>query len=249
MGYATGFTLITYSSIPLFLMWGESLWMRLASLLLIFFAIYLLAIIFHGNPIRSESYSPYRESLVHLLAFMSIATMLVMIPLLIFNGIKIDPQEIYLTAKPGFVETWNIYIPLYAILYWGISGALVAYFYHSVTFELFKIGGRWVGILAATTLFALNYNLPLISHYWNWWDIISYGFLFTYSYSLKRNPMALMTVYLLYEVPLWWCILAPFGGFALIIYFLGRTLISLIALSIFLWNSLGGYYTKISRNI
>ena len=189
---------------------------------------YITARIFYGNPFKI-SRSSYFDSLLHVLALMSIGEILDKAISIASKGINL--HEIYLKAKPGFVGSWNIYLPIYATIFWGISGIIVAYFYHSVTIELFK--RRSIGIMVATALFALNYNAPLITNYWNLWDIVFFGFVFAYSYSVKRNPLALLSAYLLFEVPLWWCILAPLGECALAVYYAVRFVVSVISLIIF----------------
>ena len=71
---------------------------------------------------------------------------------------------------------------------------MVAYFFHSTTYELFSKKGKLAGIIAS---------------------------------SVKRNPLALLTAYILSEVPLWWCILAPSGekAFALYNYYINIRLL------------------------
>ena len=116
---------------------------------------------------------------------------------------------------------------------------IVAFFYHAVTFELFDGEKRLIGIVASTILFVVNYNIPLISNYWNVWDIIFFGIIFSYSYSVHRNPLALFIAYLLNEVPMWWCVLAPFGESVFLLYFVIRIGISLFALFLFLVGKSG----------
>ena len=87
-----------------------------------------------------------------------------------------------------------------------------------------------MGVGAATALFVLNYNAPLLSNYWNIGDIVFFGFIFAYSHSVNRNPLALLSTYLLFEVPLWWCILAPPGEITFTCYFIGRIAIAVVAL-------------------
>ena len=136
---------------------------------------------------------------------------------------------LYLQAKPAFVNSWNVYLPIFALIFWGINGLVVAYFYHSVTYELFEKRNK-VGVGAATALFVLNYNAPLLSNYWNIGDIVFFGFIFAYSHSVNRNSLALLSTYLLFEVPLWWCILAPLGEITFTCYFIGRIAIAVVAL-------------------
>jgi len=233
-GYMITLTLVIYIlSLLVFNLIPVGLMMRLAFVILVFVVMCGVARIFYGNPFKIESSSPYFDSLIHVLAFIAIFNILSLSAIILLGGINVDVHEMYIKAKPGFVENWSVYLPLYALIYWGISGMIVAYFYHSVTFELFK-GSRLVGIVAATTLFALNYNAPLISNYWNFWDITGFGLIFAYSYSVKRNPLALLSAYLLLEVPLWWCILAPFGENIFAFYFIWRIVVSIIAFVIFI---------------
>ena len=229
IGYPITFTLLNYTfSLTSFdLLNLNSLTLRLALAILGLVLMYIVARIFYGNPFKIPR-SPYFDSLLHVLALMSIGEILA-IAIAASKGINL--HEMYLKAKPGFVNVWVVYLPVYALIFWGIAGIIVAYFYHSVTIELF--GRRSVGIMVATALFALNYNAPLITNYWNLWDIVFFGFVFAYSYSVKRNPLALLFAYLLFEVPLWWCILAPLGEWALVVYYAVRFVISVIALVIF----------------
>ena len=200
--------------------------------ILVLVMMYGVARIFYGNPFEIESSSPYFDSLIHVLALIAIFDILLLPAVILLGGINADIHEMYMEAKPGFVEKWDAYLPVYALIFWGVNGAIVAYFYHSVTLELLK-RRRIIGILAAVALFTLNYNAPLISNYWNLWDITGFGLIFACSYSVKRNPPALLSAYMLFEVPLWWCILAPLGEKVFAFYYLGRVIISIIALAIF----------------
>ena len=235
IGYMITLTLIIYiPSLLIFNLTPISLMMRLAFVILVFVMMYVVTRIFYENPFKIESQSSYFDSLIHVLALISIISILaIIVTIALFGGVNIDIREIYINAKPAFVDAWNAYLPVYALIYWGINGTIVAYFYHSVTFELFKRRGKIMGILAAVVLFTLNYNAPLISNYWNWWDITGFGLIFACSYSVKRNPLVLLSAYILFEVPLWWCILAPLGENVFAFYFIGRIVISIIALVIF----------------
>lgn len=235
-GYLITFTLILYSIgfvyrniIP-----KPGLIMRLIILLSGFLVMYLIARLFYGNPFgKIKPLASYSESLIHIL--------ILMVPLYtysVFAMFILGMRRFYLIEKPGFVDTWNYFLPLYAILFWLISGVMVAYFYHAVSYELFGKSNRLVSILSATILFALNYNQPFLTGLWNIEDIIFFGLVFAYSYSIKKNPLALLSVYLLSEVPLWWCILIPFGKNVFALYFIIRFILSFIALLIFAYKEL-----------
>lgn len=235
IGYLITFTLVTYiPSLLIFNLMPVGLAIRLIFAILVFAMMYAIARIFYGDPFKINPQSSYFDGLTHVLAIVGIVDILSLIVVIALSGgIHIDIREIYLKAKPRFVDVWTPYLPIFALIYWGISGTVVAYFYHSVTFELFKRRGRLICMIAMTTLFILNYNAPLLSNYWNLWDIIFFGLIFAYSYSIKRNPLVLLSAYLLFEVPLWWCILAPLGEKVFVFYFIGRVVISIIALAIF----------------
>ncbi len=233
IGYFISFTLAGYS-----LMFGfkrmistPTLETRMMVLGIEFLLIYLVVRLFYGNPFKPAKSAPYLESLRHVLGLLLIGYVPPVIAIIVTG-----PQNIFQDAKPPFVDTWSPLILAFALIYWGVTGVMVAYFYHAVTYDLFSKLSRPLGILGATALVAINYNFPLLSNYWNIWDILFFGFVFAYSYSANRNPTALASAYLLSEVPLWWCILAPMGAPALAAYFFGRFSISLVALLSLLKN-------------
>jgi len=167
-----------------------------------FALMYIVARVFYGNPFKARCSSSYLDGLIHVLALIAFGSILSVIVWFMLFGFNIDINIIYLQAKPAFVNSWNVYLPIFALIFWGINGLVVAYFYHSVTYELFEKRNK-VGVEAATALFVLNYNAPLLSNYWNIGDIVFFGFIFAYSYSVNRNPLALLSTYLLFEVTLW----------------------------------------------
>lgn len=240
IGYFITLTSIVYIWSATWFMYltpGPDLTIRLIIVISGFVLMYLFAGIFHRNPFKARYSSPYLDGLIHVLALMAFGNILVVIVWFILFGFNLDMNAIYLQAKPAFVSSWNVYLPIFALIFWGINGLVVAFFYHSVTYELFEKRGRLVGMGSATALFILNYNAPLLSNYWNIGDIVFFGFIFAYSYSVKRNPLALLSAYLLFEVPLWWCILAPFGERVFEVYFILRIVISLVALIVIVYRS------------
>jgi len=69
---------------------------------------------------------------------MALGSILSVIVWFMIFGFNIDINTIYLQAKPVFVNSWNVYLHIFALIFWGINGLVVAYFYHSVTYELFE---------------------------------------------------------------------------------------------------------------
>ncbi len=232
IGYFVTFTLVIYASSILYgrLVSTPGLLSRLLMELSGFVALYLVVRVFYGNPFgfnpfasnRSLFYtSPYVEGLTHVLALLLLGNVIPVIIIVVSGA-----SQIYLDAKPSFVAEWNSYLPWYALAHWTLVGLTVAYFFHSATYELFGRKNRFIGVVSSATLFAINYNLPLISAHWNMWDILFFGLAFSYSYSVKRNPLALLTAYLLSEVPMWWCILSPLGERVFALYFFLRFALS-----------------------
>ncbi len=233
VGYFASITSIVYGLSAIFFTYltsNPSLTMRLIVVISYFALMLIAAAVFCINPFKPRNSAPYLDSLVHTLALTAAGSLLVTVAWIAVYGFSMNISALYLQAKPAFVSSWSVNLPVFALIFWGINGLIVAYFYHSATYELFERAGRPAGVAAATTLFTLNYNAPLLSNYWNTWDIAFFGFIFAYSYSVKRNPLALFTTYLLFEVPLWWCILAPFGEKAFGAYFFLRIILSAIAL-------------------
>lgn len=202
-----------------------NLLLKLLMTIIVFILMFTISSIFYGNPFKFNQLSSYFNSLIHILTLLVIGNL---IPVIII--ITTGTTKIYIDAKPSFVNKWHFCLPFYALIHWGFVSIMIAFFYHSITYELFSKKNKLIGIIASTFLFTINYNLPLISNYWNIWDILFFGAAFAYSYSIKKNPWALITAYLLSEVPLWWCILAPFGETVFASYFFVRFIISIIAL-------------------
>jgi len=230
VGYFASITVLTYSLVllTLYLIFTSGLLGRIAVVALSLAVMYIVSRIFNGNPFKIKPSSHHFDSLKYTLALM-FPGYLPPVVAIIVQG----PHLQYLTGRPGFVEEWASYLPVYALIFWGLNGIIVAYFYNAVTYELFG-ERKMFGIFAVTGLVALNYNAPLISNYWNIWDIIFFGTVFAYSYSVKRDPLALSFVYLISEAPLWWCILAPLGEWIFASYFLGRLVLSIVAILIIL---------------
>ncbi len=217
--------------VTMYLISNPTLPVRLAIMILGLAIVYIIAKIFYRETFKINRSSPYIDSLTHVMAlmfFLSVGPAILAITGI--AGISTWARALYIDAKPTYVNVWNIYLPAYAIILWGCSSIIVAYFYHSVTYELLERRNRFVRITASTAVFTLNYNAPLITNYWNIWDILFFGLAFAYSYSVKKNPVALLSAYLLMEVPLWWCILAPFGEITFAYYFIGRFVITVVAL-------------------
>jgi len=230
IGYLVTFTLTAYIlgiiykySIP-----NPGLFMRLIMVSSCFAIIYVIARIFYGNPFgKIEPSASYFEGLIHIL--------ILMLPLYAYSVVAMfifGMKRFYIMGKPGFVDVWNPFLPSYALLFWTICGFMVVYFYHAVSHELFGKSDRFMGILSATILFALNYNQPFLTGFWNIEDILFFGLVFAYSYSVKKNPLALLSAYLLSEVPLWWCILGPLGELGFATYLFMRLALSITALII-----------------
>ncbi len=230
IGYFMSITLLTYSLVlmAIYLIPGFSLVGRLVIVVSSLAMMYIISGVFYGNPFKIKSPHTF-ESLKYILALMFPGYLPPVIAIIV-QGAHMQ----YLTGKPGFVDSWEPYLPVYGLIFWGVCSLIVAYFYNAVTYELFG-RRKTLGIFAITGLVAINYNAPLISNYWNVWDIIFYGTVFAYSYSVKRDPLALSLTYLISEVPLWWCILAPLGEWVFASYFWLRLIFSIIAILI-IWR-------------
>ena len=227
IGYLVAFTLTVYSLgiVYKYSMPNSGLLVRLIMVFSSFAVMYIIARVFYGNPFGKVALSAsYFEGLIHIL--------ILMLPLYAYSVVAMfifGTKRFYIMEKPGFVDVWNPFLSLYALLFWTICGLMVAYFYHAVSYELSGKGNRSMGILSATILFALNYNQPLLTGFWNIEDILFFGLGFAYSYSVKKNPLALLSAYLLSEVPLWWCILVPLGRSGFATYLFMRLTISIAA--------------------
>jgi hypothetical protein len=154
-GYLVVFTLVNYVLTILFIIEPyHNLVMRLIFIVISFITLFIIARFFVGDPFKLPMRAPYTSSLIHVLSGVAIITLILLaIAILVSDTINIDMREIYARAKPVFIDMkYDIYIPLYGLIYWGFSGLIVAYLYHVVTYELFKDNGRIAGILASTTL-------------------------------------------------------------------------------------------------
>lgn len=230
IGYLITFTLTLYSVgfAYEYLIPNPGLLMRLTMVSSGFAVMYVIARIFYGNPFgKVKPSASYSEGLIHILTLMLPLYAYSVVAMFIF-GMK----RFYLMGKPEFVDVWNPFLPLYALLFWAICGIMVAYFYHAVSYELFGKSNRFVGILSATILFALNYNQPFLTGFWNIEDILFFGLVFAYSYSVKKSPLALLSAYLLSEVPLWWCILGSLGELGFATYLFIRLALSIATFTI-----------------
>lgn len=203
---------------------NPSLEVRLTEALLLLAALWTVSRIFLKSQLSHAGSSDFTSSLAHVLALLAVGNA-ISLAIMLTSG----PERMFVDARPGFIDRWSTVIPAFAVLYWGIFSIIVAYIYHSAAYELF--GGK-TGIAASFLLFTINYNQPLISGYWNLWDVIFFGAAFSYSYSVNRNPLALASAYLISEVPLWWCLLAPFGAGVFAAYYGGRFIASIIALAV-----------------
>ena len=226
LGYFTSATLVTYmlAYAASHLAPSPSLLVQLAYPVMQMALTYIASRAFYGDPFKIKSPSSHLESLKYTLALMLPGYL----PPVIAIAVQ-GPRTQYLIGKPGFVKDWKPYLPAYGLILWGVNSLIVAYLYNAVTYELFR-RKRSIGIAAVTGLVALNYNAPLLSNYWNLWDIIFFGTAFAYSYSVKRSPLALSLTYIISEAPLWWCILAPLGERVYASYFLGRLILSAISI-------------------
>ena len=224
IGYAITLTSSLYAFLILILFTGVEFTLinRLLIALTGLFISYIIGRIFYGSlpkarfNLRAIEYT--LTLLMPLYAFSLIGTL------------YIGVDKFYDMARPGFVESWNPILVPYSIAFWTINGVFAAYFFDVIPYELFSKKGKLLGILAAILIFAINYNSPLVSGYWNAEDIIFFGAAFVYSYSVNKSPLSLVIVYLISEAPLWWCLLAPLGKLALFYYLVGRLAISIIAL-------------------
>ncbi|MBE8538718.1 hypothetical protein [Geoglobus acetivorans] len=222
-GYSVSITAISYFTSLAFyaLTPNPSLEARLIEALLLLAALWTVSRVFLKSQLSHADSSDFASSLIHVLALLAVGNA---IPLVIV--LTSGPERMFADARPSFIDKWNATIPAFAAIYWGIFSIIVAYIYHSAAYELF--GGK-TGIAASFLLFTVNYNAPLISGYWNLWDILFFGAAFSYSYSVNRNPLALASAYLISEVPLWWCLLAPLGSGAFAAYFAARFAVSVAA--------------------
>lgn len=226
IGYALSITLALYAlSLALYRYApSPSLAARLLAVLTALALSYTIARVFHVDPFRRERGAPLSESLVHSLALLALLYAFSVVGVLVLG-----PRRFYEIARPGYVEEWEPALLAYAPVFWTVSGIITVYFYDAAAYDLFNEVSRARGILAATLTFALNYNQPLLTGFWSLEDILFYGLAFTYSYSVKRNPVALVVTYLVSEGPLWWCILAPLGVEAFTLYIYMRLALSLAA--------------------
>jgi len=175
IGYFITFTLIVYilsATFFIYLTQNPSLTIRLIIEVSGFALMYIVARVFYGNPFKARCSSSYLDGLIHVLALIAFGSILSVIVWFMLFGFNIDINTIYLQAKPAFVNSWNVYLPIFALIFRGINELVVAYFYYSVTYELFEKRNKVMGVGAATALFVLNYNAPLLSNYWTIEDII-----------------------------------------------------------------------------
>lgn len=219
--YSTFLTLSTYALSIIFI--GKhvplTLGGRLIAILTVLLVYYLVSMALH---IKLALLKPKRKAVGHAIALMFPLYAVSLVGMLYYGPVKFMDA-----AKPVFVVSWSPVLVPYSLAFWTLSGLIGVYFYDAAPYELFRERGRLAGMLGATMVFAVNYNQPLITHFWNLWDVIFFGSAFAYSYSVHRNPLALLIVYLLSEVPLWWCLLAPLGVPAFALYMVARFLLSM----------------------
>ena len=117
-----------------------------------------------------------------------------------------------------------------------MGGLIVVLAYIAAPYELFEEAsiklkhGRLCGILGALTVFSLNYNGFIVTHKLIIEDIVFFGLVFAYSYSIYYSPLALLAVYMLSEAPLWWSLLASLGSIGMTLYADIRLVIALLSL-------------------
>jgi len=198
------------------------------SILLLFLVIQLISLyLIRILLFRSKKILNHRNaknlygSLRHLLKLMLPAYIIQLVFILYFGL-----DTIFMDMKPPFISDWSPYTLAFSLLFWSLNSMIVSIYYHSIAYETFYIESRAAGLFASITLFSVNYNLPFLTGNFNPWDIIFYGVIFAYSYSVNRNPYALSIVYLISEAPLWWNILYPFGSHAFLIYVLAKVSVS-----------------------
>ncbi len=109
LGYCVTFTIINYTLSPIFIVTPKSsLGARLAIVILAFAAMYMVARIFYGNPFKNKYQSPYFDSFIHVLALIGIISIFSLPLIILFEGVNVDINEIYVKAKPAFVDSWGM---------------------------------------------------------------------------------------------------------------------------------------------
>lgn len=141
IGYFITLILIVYISSATFFIYptqNPSLTIRQIIEVSGFALMYIVARVFYGNPFKARCSSSYLDELMHVLALMGFGSILSVIVWFMLFGFNMDINTIYLQAKLAFVNSWNVHLPIFALIFQGINGLVVAYFYHSVTYELFE---------------------------------------------------------------------------------------------------------------
>jgi len=144
--YFIKLTLIVYILSATFFIYptpNPSLTIRLIIEISGFALMYIVARVFYGNPFKARYSSSYLDGLIHVLALRALGSILSVIVWFMLFGFNININTIYMQAKPAFVNSWNVYLPIFALIFWGINGLVVAYFYYSVTYELFEKRIKW----------------------------------------------------------------------------------------------------------
>ncbi len=228
IAYFLIFTCIVYSvSFTVAHLFPEpNLLQRILAVLLLFSVLYFVF------RVKLPSLKPeftFQKSIIHVFSILSVGYAFPVIIIVLMGA-----DQVYINAKPVFINLWTPNILLFGVVYWLINGVIVAYFYHALTYNLFSKNGKLFGIFVSAVLFTLNYNVPLISGYWNPWDILFYGLGFSYSYSENRDIFAILLAYLVSEEPLWWCLLAPFGSKIFALFLEIRFIFSVCALILYI---------------
>ncbi len=146
----------------------------------------------------------------------------------------------YESTKPGFIVSWDPFVAFLAVAGWIVTSLYLSYILIATPYELFSIihrkWGRLLGVFSSSITFTLIYNAPLYTGEWILEDIVFFGILFAYAYSIHRSILALAIAYLVSEAPMWWCILAPLGESAMNMYAFMRFFISIVSLIILIYS-------------
>ncbi len=141
-------------------------------------------------------------------------------------------------ARPAFWEEWRPFYPVVALVYWGLQGILVAYFFIGLPCVLWEGAGRWRWV-GPFLLVALNYNAPLLSGHWNPIDILWLGVLWPWVYRREGGPGSLALAYLAVEGPVMWALVAPWGAAGVVLYTWARVVLGVVG-GLLWWRGPGG---------
>jgi hypothetical protein len=135
------------------------------------------------------------------------------IPLLWFIGtLIVGVDTMLIAAKPSWASPpISLQILMSALVLWIMAGVLAFIFWETFPYEFLKDFPKKFVIPLIVVLWAGLYNTPLSTGKFDSFDVIFFGFLFTWAYHKTRNIIGILMAYLLNENPLWWTIVT-FGS-------------------------------------